>query len=140
MPCKYTIERNGELVLERWHGVVSPDEILGQKDVLLREDGISEGATVLSDCRDAEFVISQEAVELFAKAEGNVAGETRIKRYGFLVRDDVYNQAQFFSEKVKQFGVTSIVFNSFEVASKWVGLSAEELDGLMSRLDGRTAS
>jgi hypothetical protein len=140
MPCRYTIERGGDLILERWYGVVSPDEILGQKQVLLQDDGVAEGATVLSDCRDAEFVISQEAVDLFAKAEGDVIGETRIKRYGFLVNDDVYQQAQFFSQKVKQFGVTAIVFNSLEVAGTWVGLSLQVLVDLMNGLQGRSDS
>ena len=136
MPCKYSIESNGQLVLEHWSGLVSPDEILAQKSILRTEEAIVEGATVLSDCRDAEFVISMEAVNLFAKTEESSAGDTRIKRYGFLVREEVYQQAQFFSDKVKQFGVTSIVFNSFEVASSWVGLESDGLAAMMRDLRG----
>jgi hypothetical protein len=134
MPCKYSIERNGKLVIERWFGVVSPDEILAQKDVLLRNEDVASDASVLSDCRDAEFVISQEALQLFAKAEEKASDESRIRRYGFLVRDDVYQQAQFFSDSVKPFGVTAIVFDSFDVACAWVGMEPATIRKMMDGL------
>jgi hypothetical protein len=85
VPCNYSIERVGKLVVKRWFGIVSPDEILAQKDLLLRNEDITSGASVLSDCRDAEFVISQEALHLFATAEEKTSGDSRIKRYGSLV-------------------------------------------------------
>lgn len=136
MPCKYSIERDGKLVVERWFGVVSPDEILAQKDLLLGNEDIASGASVLSDCRDAEFVISQEALQLFAKAEEKASDESRIRRYGFLVSDDVYQQAQFFSDRVKPLGVTAIVFDSFDVACAWVGVEPAKVQKMMEGLRG----
>ena len=136
MPCTYSIENDGKIVLERWSGSVSPAEILAQKSLLAEEPRISAGAAVLSDCREAEFAVSADAVLDFAKAEESMARETRIKRYGFLVRNDVYQQAQFFSEKVKQFGVTAIVFNSLDIACTWVGMEVAEVEEIMRRLDG----
>ncbi|MDX1740439.1 MAG: hypothetical protein R3178_04060 [Rhodothermales bacterium] len=140
MPCKYSLENDGRLVLERWYGVVSPDEILAQKSALLRDEHVAPGAVVLSDCRAAELIISQEAVQIFAHAEENSASASPIKRYGFLVNDDVYPHAQQFSNTVKSFGVTVIVFNSLEVAATWVGMEPGALRTLMGKLRGEAGS
>ncbi len=134
MPCNYVIARDGAVVLELWTGTVSLTELTGHKTHLANEVDLRPGASVLSDCRRAEFEFSPEAIGDLANMENDPASDARIARYAFLVPDEVYAMARQFADKVEGFGKTVIVFNSLDVAATWLGMELSEVLALQERL------
>ena len=135
MPCKYVIAEGGNLVLERWTGTVSYEELLTHKASQLRDRSINPGASVLADCRAAMFAISGDQARELSAVEGKSDYTTTVRRYALVVNDDVYDRAQVFSKRVSQHGVTAIVFSSFDIASTWLGVNPQRAAKLIEESD-----
>jgi hypothetical protein len=137
MPCKYAIAAHGLLVVERWTGTVAHEELLAHKAQQFRDPSIKAGASVLSDCTDAVFSISLEAIGKLSEMENNPEFQPKIRRYAFLVNNDVYARAQQFADRVNKYGKSVIIFNSLDVACLWLGIDALKLRDLMASIEGR---
>jgi hypothetical protein len=131
LPCKYVICEGGNLVLERWTGAVSYEELLAHKTGQLRDRSINPGASVLSDCRAATFAVSDGQIGEVSAADGQPDRTTTVRRYALVVNSDVYDRAQFFSKRVSEHGVTAIVFSSFDIACTWLGVDPKSTLKLM---------
>jgi len=136
MPCKYEIAMDGMLVVERWTGTVTHDELMTHKKNQVRDPSIKAGASVLSDCTRAVFSISLDAVNELADMETDAHNKTKIRRYAFLVNDDVYNRAQQFARRVENYGVIVIPFNSLDIACTWLGIDKLKVRDLMDSDEG----
>ena len=128
MPVKYLILENGYLVLERWTGNVTHQELLTHKMLLAEEPGIEQGASVLSDCSNARFETEAERVQEISAVDSH-PNQARIGRYAFLVSRDAYDRMQMFSAQMGKQGKTTIVFASLDIACKWLGIDTEEIRG-----------
>ena len=131
MPCKYVIAMDGNVVVELWTGTVTFDELMAHKKQLICDSAINAGASVLSDCTRAVFAISPDAISELSEMENDPHNRPRIRRYAFLVRNDVYDRAQQFAHRVDKYGKSVIIFNSLEVACTWLGIDLLKTRELM---------
>lgn len=137
MPCRYVIAMNGDVVVELWTGVVTAEELAAHKQQQFGDPAINPGASVLSDCTRAEFAISAEGVDSLSDMDKDSGGQPAISRYAFLVNYDVYDKAQHFADRVNQYGKSVIVFNTLDLAAKWLGMEARGVRDLLQRLADR---
>lgn len=100
---------------------------MGHKTQLANNADVKAGASVLSDCRFANFEMLPDAVINLAQMENDPASDSRIARYAFLVPDDVYDMARQFAAEVEKYGKTVIIFNSLNVAATWLGMSVADV-------------
>lgn len=127
MPCKYVITMDGKIVVERWEGTVTLDELIAHKQQQALNPSIKEGAAVLSDCTRATFQISPDAIGKLSAIDNDPNTKKKITRYAFLVNNDTYDRAQQFSNQVNRDGKSVIIFNSLDVACKWLGIDPMEV-------------
>ena len=138
MPCSYRVVGNGSLVIERWSGAVTHEELIAHKRQLALEPSIRKGAAVLTDCRAAAFATPVNMLHEVAAVDGDPANHTRIGRYAFLVEEPAYERAQLFASQVSRYGVTVIVFTSLSVACQWLGVDAVDVQALITAMDTGT--
>ena len=127
MPCKYVIKMDGKVVVERWEGTVTLDELMAHKQQQVFDPSIKEGASVLSDCTGATFQISPDAIGKLSAIDNDPDARKKIARYAFLVNRDTYDRAQQFSNQVNRDGKSVIIFNSLNVACTWLGIDPLEV-------------
>jgi hypothetical protein len=121
----------GKVVIERWTGTVSSQELMPHKQQQANDPSIYAGAAVLSDCTGAVFAIAPHEIGELAAMDKDSGSASRVRRYAFLVNNDTYRLARQFSDQVNQHGKSVIIFNSMDVAASWLGLDSPQLRGLM---------
>ena len=94
MPCKYVIAQEGKVVVERWTGTVSPQELMAHKKQQALDPSIKENASVLSDCTSAVFALSPDDIGRISAMDTGPDKDSKITRYAFLVNDDTFTTAQ----------------------------------------------
>lgn len=134
MACKYVIAMNGQVVVERWTGTVTRDELVTHKKQQACDPSINTGASVLSDCTRAVFSLSPDEVSELAEMERNPDSNSKIHRYAFLVSKDAYDKARQFSYQVGDYPKRVIIFNSLDTASLWLGLDSLAVRELMDSI------
>lgn len=136
MPVDYVMAMDGEIVLELWTGTVTLEELMAHKRGQFSNPSIKSGASVLSDCRRAEFEISPDDVSKLSEMENDPRGKSTIARYAFLVDNDTYERAQMFAEQVNRQGKSVIIFNSLDVAAVWLGMDSMKVRDLLKGMGG----
>ena len=136
MPCKYAIAQEGKVVIERWTGTVSRQELMAHKKQQALDPSIKENASVLSDCTSAVFALSPDDIGRISAMDTGPDKDPKITRYAFLVNDDTYESARQFSDQVNKGGKSVIIFTSLEVASLWLGLDASTVRERIAGADG----
>ena len=131
MPCKYVIAMDGAVVVERWTGAVTLDELMAHKQQQFLDPSIKEGASVLSDCTRAAFEISADAISELSAMENDPHNKPKIRRYAFLVGNDARDKAQQFADQVDDSKKSVIIFNSLYVASAWLGMDLPKVRELI---------
>ena len=134
MPCNYTIEQDGAIVIELWTGSVTADEIITHKERLARDRSVRADAAVLSDCTRARFAVTPEDISKMSAMDSGPKTDSNIARYAFLVSDSDYDNAQIFAEQVNRFGKSVIIFSTLDVAATWLGFDTPELSALLERI------
>jgi hypothetical protein len=127
MACKSLVLSGGTVVLERWTGLVTHEELLAHNRNLVQDPSIARAASVIADCRAAQILIPTGRLHEIADIHEGPAGERKIARFAFLVAADVYDLAQQFVGDVARHGVTAIVFTSLDVACQWVGIDPKDV-------------
>ena len=127
MPCEVVVLNGGKLVLERWTGLVTFEEVAAHNRDLLRDPSIAQGAAALIDCRTALIALPVERVGELAAAHGNTAGRFKIGRFAFVMSADSDAHAQAFTREVHKHGITAIVFTSLGVACQWLGVDPADV-------------
>lgn len=136
MPCKYVIAMDGKLVVELWTGTVTLDELLAHKKQQTYDPAINADASLLADCTRAVFAISPDAIGQLSEMENDPQNRSKIRRYAFLVSNDVYDRAKQFSDRIKKYGKSGIIFNSLAIASTWLGIDQLKARELMDSIAG----
>jgi hypothetical protein len=130
---------DGKVVVERWTGTVDRHELMRHKAQQASDPSIRAGASVLSDCTRAVFAIAPSEIGEISAMDKDPADNSKVRRYAFLVKDEVYDVARHFSDQVNKFGKSVIIFSSLDVAALWVGLDAPAVLKLMDGIPGPTA-
>jgi hypothetical protein len=116
---------DGQLVLERWTGTVTHEELIAHERAQIRDPAIKPGAVMLVDATLARFETPLEAVhELSDLYAGDI--ERRIAKCAMLVNDDTYQQAQLFAAQAAKLGISIIVFNLIDTAYLWLGIDRDQ--------------
>ncbi len=132
MPVQYVVINGGRLVIEKWTGVISHDELVSHEREQLQDCSILPGAAVISDCRDAIFKTPPEKVSELSENHNRSGNMTYFSKCAVIVKDeDGFTKARIFAGQIKLFGVNSIVFSSLDVACTWLGLSVVRLEQLL---------
>jgi hypothetical protein len=136
MPCEYVVAMDGKVVIERWTGTVDRHELMRHKQQQVSDPSIRAGASVLSDCTRAVFTIAPSEIGEISAMDKDPSDTSKVRRYAFLVNNDVYDIARHFSDQVNNYGKSVIIFNSLDVAALWVGLDAPTVRRLMDSIRG----
>jgi hypothetical protein len=123
MPHTYVVEDNGTLVLERWTGNVTHDELIAHERGQLQDTSIKPGAVALAYAPEASFETSYEKVHELSDLFGEPGNKTHIAKYALLVNDATYDRAQMFARQAEKYGVSIIVFNAVDTACVWLGVN-----------------
>jgi hypothetical protein len=125
VPNNYVVLDEGDLVLERWSGDVSIDEMVSHENDQLQDERINRGASVLADCTQASLVLSPDQIEVLTAPHANPLKKTSISRYALLLSDESFDTASLVARQVKKYGMTVIAFNSLDIACCWLGIDPE---------------
>jgi hypothetical protein len=127
MPCEVIVLNDGKLVLERWTGLVTFEDVAAHNQYLLQDPSIAQGAAALIDCRTALIALPVERVGELAIPHGDPAGQFKISRFAFVMAADSDAHAQAFTREVQKHGITAIVFTSLSVACQWLGVDPADV-------------
>jgi len=134
MPCTYMVALDGKVVIERWTGTVTGQELMAHKLQQVGDPSIKLGASVLSDCTGAAFAIAPSEIRELSAMDQDPKSTLKVRRYAFLVNNDTYDKARSFSDQINKTGKSAIIFNSLDVAASWLGLEAPQVRALMDRI------
>jgi hypothetical protein len=126
MPIKYIVVDNGNLVIERWKGKISHDELLEHERQQLKDRSIKRGAKVLVDAREAslpETTINgiRELADLYVKLQNRAT----TSKCALLVSNSIWPQAKAFELGGERYGLTIITFNDLSTACSWLGIDLD---------------
>jgi hypothetical protein len=126
MPNNYVVRNDGNLVFERWIGVITHEELITHEQRQLQDTSIKPGAAVLADAREATFETEAPDVHELSDLYGRSDNPARMGRCALLVNDETYRRAQLFAKQSQQHAITIIIFNALDTACKWLGLDADQ--------------
>jgi hypothetical protein len=124
MPNAYVVLGDGELVLERWTGSVTHEELIAHERAQIRDPAIKPGAVMLVDATRARIETPLEAVHELSDLYADDS-ERRIAKCAMLVNGDTYEQAQLFAAQAAKLGMSIIVFNLIDTACLWLGIDRD---------------
>lgn len=125
MPNAYVVSDNGKVVLERWVGTVTHEELLAHERAQLLDPAIKPGAVMLVDATLARFETPLEAVHELTDLY-RAAGVRRVVKCAMLVNNETYEQAQLFAAQAGRLGVSIIVFSLIDTACLWLGIDRDQ--------------
>jgi hypothetical protein len=132
MPNSYVVLDNGTLVVERWTGTVSHDEVIAHERAQIEDRSIKPGAAVLSYAVDASFETHQEDLHQITDLYGR--SDIAMEKCAVVVNDDAYDRAQLFAAQGTGHGVSTVVFNDVESACKWLGVDSVRVKSTLKGL------
>jgi len=136
MPVKYIVVHEGHVVIERWAGSISHEELVFHERAQLQDPSIVPGAIVLADCRAVTFETTADKVIEMSDSHKQRDNKTYMTKCAVLVKDDdSFAKARIFAEQTTALGLNTIVFGSFDVACTWLGLNVEEIEGLIESIE-----
>lgn len=125
MPNAYVVVADGKLVLERWTGTVTHEELIAHERAQIQDPAIKPGAVMLVDATLAHFETPLEAVHELSDLH-RAAAERRVTKCAMLVNNDTYEQAQLFAAQAGKLGVSIIVFSLIGTACLWLGIDRDQ--------------
>jgi hypothetical protein len=138
MPVEYVVLNQGTLVLEWWTGTISHEEVLAHERRHLSDSSIARGASVLANAISASFETTPEQVHEVVDLYRRFAGTLRVGKVAVLAEESAYGRAQLYASQATGLGLRVILFNSIDVACRWLGADIsmvhKELDKLRAGL------
>ena len=125
MPNAYMVAGDGKVVLERWIGTVTHEELLAHERAQIRDPAIRPGAVMLVDATQARFETPLEAVHELLDLH-RAADDRRVVKCAMLVNNETYEQAQLFAAQAGKLGVSIIVFSLIDTACLWLGIDRDQ--------------
>ncbi len=132
MPNSYIVLDNGTLVVERWTGTVSHDELISHERDQIEDQSIAPGAAVLAYAADAVFETDPDKVHELSSLYNR--GDLAMEKCAVVVNDDAYDRAQLFAAQGAGHGVSIVVFNDVESACKWLGVDPVKVKSTLKGL------
>ena len=135
MPMSYVVCEDGKLVLERWTGNVSHQEVVEHVRRQLQDVSIAPGAAILANCTEASFDTPADRVFEISAPHGQTNNKTRISKYALLMNDETWERGQILSKQAEKYGITIIVFCSLDAACTWLGIEERKAAALIESID-----
>lgn len=136
MPVNYLVVNDGHVVIERWVGSISHEELVSHERKQLQDTSISPGAIVLADCRKVIFETTPDKVFEMTDNHKLIHNKTYLSKIAVIVKDDDgFSKARIFAEQTAALGVNTIVFSNFDIACTWLGLRDIEAEQLVASID-----
>ncbi len=139
MSIVYSIDKEKGITFVRWDGMVTADEFLAHVHRLTSDaNWPPEKRLQLSDLRNTSTDSSidkstlETAADLFGKQTKKIADMKAA-----IVAQDEFNKAVAFERYVFKYIPSVIVFNDLHTACMWLGISVEEAEGALQRLQAR---
>ena len=132
MPNSYIVLDSGTLVIERWTGTVTHDELISHERDQIEDRSIKPGAVVLAYAADASFETDPEEVRQLSDLYGR--GDIAMEKCAVVVNDDAYDRAQLFAAQGTGHGVSIVVFNDVEAACEWLGVDPVKVKSTLKGL------
>lgn len=132
MPNRYAVLDDGALVVERWTGTVTHDELISHERDQIKDKSIRPGAAVLAYAADATFETGRERVHELSDLYGK--NDVSMERCAVVVNDEAYDRAQLFAAQGTGFGVSIVVFNDIDAACKWLAVDPAEIKTRLEQL------
>ncbi|MBI3808200.1 MAG: hypothetical protein HY281_11930 [Nitrospirae bacterium] len=134
MPVEYVVLNQGALVVELWMGTISHDEVLAHERRHLSDSSIARGASVLVDAAGASFETVPEAVHEVTDLYRRSGEKLRVGKSAVLVNESAYDRARLYERQATDLGVRVILFNSLDVACKWLGIDSTTVHKELKKL------
>ena len=132
MPNSYVVLDDGALVVERWTGTVTHDELIAHESKQIKDKSIKAGAAVLAYAADASFETGQERVHEVSDLYDR--GDLSMEKCALVVNDDAYDRAQLFAAQGAGFGVSIVVFNDLDDACRWLAVDSAKIKAQLEEL------
>jgi hypothetical protein len=137
MPVEYVVLNQGALVLELWTGTILHSEILAHERRHLSDSSIVPGASVLVVATNASFETTLELVHEVTDLYRQSVEKLRVGKAAVLVNDSAYDRARLYERQAVDIGVRVILFNSLDVACKWLGIDVTTARTELEKLQAR---
>ncbi len=114
MPVRYIVLNNDNLVIERWAGKISREEVTDHERQQLNDISIKRGARVLADYREAIFpetTIGDRLDELM-ELHSDPKSKTTFAKCALVVNDETSAQAKAFEAEIEKHNVAFIAFTT----------------------------
>jgi hypothetical protein len=136
MPVTYAVVNRGRLVIEKWAGIITLDELISHEKEQLEDNCIVSGASVLSDCRNAVLEIPFNRISELSNHHNRSNNKFYFSKCAVIVKSNAtFTVSRIFAEQIKAFGINAIVFSSLDVACIWLGLSISETKKIIEKMN-----
>lgn len=144
MPNAYVVLQQGRMVIEKWVGTISHEELISHEADQLNDASIKSGAVCLTDARDAAFLSPPERIHEMFEPQINSEYSAKLSKVALLVSDNSYEKAKVYEKTAEKYNINVIIFSNFDVACRWIGIdpphAKEQIKDLCSEIERSSAS
>ena len=128
--CSYKILPGFKLVMGKYKGSISENEVISLKDKILHDKNFSWEYNVLDDFTEADFNLSERGLEIALTWLKNNFSSTR--RSAILTRtpDQVVAVTLFKYFEKNQLPMNIQIFSTLSHALQWIGISEENVEDI----------
>lgn len=126
MPNAYVVLKQGRMVIEKWAGTISHEELISHEADQFHDASIKSGFACLTDARDASFQSPPEKIHEIFEPQTNSEHSAKLSKVALLVSDNSYEKARVYEKLARKYNINVIVFSNFDVACRWVGINPAE--------------
>ena len=136
MTINYTIENDGQLVVERFSGTIQIQPLVEHIDRLATHSGIASGAVNVADFRSAEIAdFNADELELLVAARTVSIRRNRISKLALLINDvSGFELGNRYETLMRQAGVNVLVSSSMETICRFMALDVATIEAHLLRL------
>lgn len=136
MPHSYKIFENGNLVIEKWRGVITGEELIGHNRDQMMDERINRGAVKLADTRGAKFPLKPADIYEIIKIYRRKENRTFIPKFAMLLETH-FALASLFEKLTRTVGMTVVMFSplSFDACCQWLGYPREEIQKYLDEIE-----
>ncbi len=131
----YVVLNDGMVVIVKWDGEVSYEEILAHDARRRNDTSIRPGAVMLVEARSADFDTTPEQAMELSKLLAKSNQKKRISKYAMLVPDVELSKAKIYEKENLSARLDTIIFSSLTVACKWLGVDYDEILKCLSEME-----
>jgi hypothetical protein len=139
VPAKYKVFRDGTLVIERWSGRVTHEEMIRHLMRRMHDSSIEPGASVLADGRSATFETPEELATTAANVHEVPGDRMRDSRVAMIVDSNVLVRANLFAREAARHGLSIMVFEHFDVGCLWLDVKPSDASRMLDLLEGESS-